>query len=197
MKPLLKAVLRGVSLVLVLPLAIVACFGRLRAGFVFGSHAAALLPGLPGDYLRTAYYRLTLDSFHREARVSFGTIFSTPAAMVGSHVYIGSYCVIGRARIGDHAQIASHVQILSGARQHQRDETGRISGSEAGIFQEISIGAHAWIGAAAILMADAGESTTIGAGSVVTKPIPGGVVAVGNPARVLDPDTRSVTSAKI
>ena len=129
MKPALKALLRDVSLVLVLPLAIVACFGKLRSGFVFGSHAVSLSAGLPGDYLRTAYYRLTMRSFHRAARGWFGTIFSTPDVIIGAHVYIGSYCVNGRARIGDHSQIASQVQILSGARQHPRDETGRISGS--------------------------------------------------------------------
>jgi len=49
----------------------------------------------------------------------------------------------------------------------------------------VAIGADCWIGAAAVIMADIGEGTTIGAGSVVTKPIPAGVVAVGSPARVI------------
>jgi maltose O-acetyltransferase len=34
-------------------------------------------------------------------------------------------------------------------------------------------------------MADIGEGTTIGAGSVVTRPIPPRSVAVGNPAKVI------------
>jgi acetyltransferase-like isoleucine patch superfamily enzyme len=34
-------------------------------------------------------------------------------------------------------------------------------------------------------MADVGDGSTIGAGSVVTRPIPPGSVAVGSPARVL------------
>lgn len=44
-----------------------------------------------------------------------------------------------------------------------------------------------WIGANSILLAGVtiGENSVIGAGSVVTKSIPSGVVAVGNPARVV------------
>jgi serine acetyltransferase len=35
-------------------------------------------------------------------------------------------------------------------------------------------------------MADVGDGVTVGAGAVVVKPLPDGVVAVGNPARVLE-----------
>ena len=44
----------------------------------------------------------------------------------------------------------------------------------------------AWIGANAIILpgVTVGENSVIGAGSVVTKSIPGGVLAVGNPAVV-------------
>jgi maltose O-acetyltransferase len=44
---------------------------------------------------------------------------------------------------------------------------------------------HVWLGAGCIVMADVGENSIVGAGSVVTKPIPPNSVAVGNPARVL------------
>ena len=53
------------------------------------------------------------------------------------------------------------------------------------MFRDVSIGKDSWIGAAAIVMTDVGDRVTIGAGSVVTKPVPDGVVAAGNPARVL------------
>lgn len=44
-----------------------------------------------------------------------------------------------------------------------------------------------WIGANAVLLPGVtiGENTVIGAGSIVTKDIPSGVVAVGNPAKVM------------
>ena len=77
------------------------------------------------------------------------------------------------------------MQILSGRRQHSRDASGKIRGSEEGEFERIEIGADCWIGAAAIVMAPVGQGTSIGAGAVVVKPVEAGVVAVGNPARVL------------
>jgi len=119
------------------------------------------------------------------ARISFRSFFAHAEAGVADGVYIGSYCIPGKVRIGERTQIASGVQILSGSRQHGRDREGRVTGAHEGEFREVRIGADCWIGAAAVVMADVGEGTTIGAGSVVTKPIPPGVVAVGIPARVV------------
>ncbi len=53
--------------------------------------------------------------------------------------------------------------------------------------QPIRIGRNCWIGAGAVILPGVtiGDNTVIGAGSVVTKDIPAGVVAVGNPCRVL------------
>ena len=51
----------------------------------------------------------------------------------------------------------------------------------------VRIGKRCWLGAGVIVMPGVtiGDDTVIGAGSVVTKDIPSGVVAVGNPCRVL------------
>ena len=51
----------------------------------------------------------------------------------------------------------------------------------------VHIGKNCWIGAGAVILPGItiGDNTVIGAGSVVTKDIPSGVVAVGNPCRVL------------
>lgn len=51
----------------------------------------------------------------------------------------------------------------------------------------VHIGKNCWLGAGVIVLPGVtiGDNTVIGAGSVVTKDIPGGVVAVGNPCRVL------------
>ena len=144
-----------------------------------------MAPGILGDYLRIAYYRLTLDECALGSRIQFGSFFAHPQAKVGRGVYIGSYCVLGRTEIGDRTQVASGAQILSGKRQHSRDSDGRMQGSDHGEFSTISIGADCWIGAAAVVMADAGTGSTVGAGSVVTKAIPPGTVAVGSPARVI------------
>jgi virginiamycin A acetyltransferase len=190
MRKVLKRSLHAVFLVLALPLAAMAGFGGFVGGFRFSSHACATVPGILGDYLRIAFYRLTLRYCSLDSRISFGSFFSHPSASVGESVYVGAYCVLGRCSIGDRTQIASHVQILSGRRQHSRDVAGKISGSDQGEFEQIEIGADCWIGASAVVMASVGAGTTIGAGTVVVKPIEAGVVAVGNPARVLERDNQ-------
>lgn len=51
----------------------------------------------------------------------------------------------------------------------------------------VRIGNRCWIGAGAIILPGVtiGDGTVVGAGSVVTKDLPAGVVAVGNPCRIL------------
>ena len=53
----------------------------------------------------------------------------------------------------------------------------------------IKIGRNCWLGAGVIVLpgVSIGDNTVVGAGSVVTKDLPSGVVAVGNPCRVLRP----------
>src|SRR4051794_35585285 len=180
-----KLTVIGISVAVMFPAALLAGFGRLRAVYETFATAVSLFPGLPGDYLRIAFYFMTLSRCSIYSRISFGSFFAQSAATVGRGVYIGSYCVLGQCEIGERTQIASLVQILSGNRQHGRDEQGRIQGAEKGVFTPVIIGSDCWIGASAIIMADVGSGTTIGAGSVVTRPVPPNVVAVGNPARVI------------
>ncbi len=51
----------------------------------------------------------------------------------------------------------------------------------------VVIGNNVWLGAGVIILPGVtiGDNTIIGAGSVVTKDIPAGVVAVGNPCKVM------------
>lgn len=53
----------------------------------------------------------------------------------------------------------------------------------------VHIGKNCWLGAGVIVLpgVSIGDNTVVGAGSVVTKDLPSGVVAVGNPCRVLRP----------
>jgi len=178
-----KAVIQGLALLIVLPFATLAGFGRLSSAFQGFGQLFSLVPGLLGDYIRVAFCVLTLRECSLHSRISFGTFFARSSAVVGSGVYIGSYCVLGDCDIGERTQIAYHVQILSGRRQHQREVDGRILGAEEETFGKVIIGKDRWIGAAAVVMADIGAGTTIGAGAVVTRAIASNTVAVGNPAR--------------
>jgi len=51
----------------------------------------------------------------------------------------------------------------------------------------IAIGDNVWLGGGAIVLPGVriGDDSVIGAGAVVTKDVPAGVVAAGNPARVV------------
>lgn len=179
---LVKRFAQGFSLAAVFPSALICYFGRIERLYTFFAHLHSLTPGFIGNYFRAAFYKLTLRECSIDITISFGTFFSRHTAYVGPYVSIGSFCVIGCARIGARTQIASHVEIPSGRREHARDAEGRLATIED---EEVVIGADCWIGASAIVMANVGDGATIGAGSVVVKDVPAGVVAVGNPARVI------------
>jgi virginiamycin A acetyltransferase len=184
MKVIAKRCVQVIFLCLALPAALLAGFGRVKLGFEFFAQAFALVPGVVGDYLRVAYYKLTLTACPLDWRIQFGSFFAHPQVTLGQHVYIGSYCVLGLVDIGDRTHIATAVQVLSGSHQHARDSTGMID-REHGTLSRVTIGADCWLGAGALVMAPIGERSTIGAGSVVVHAIPAGSIAVGAPARVV------------
>jgi virginiamycin A acetyltransferase len=179
-----KRLAQSIALAVVFPSALLCGFGRIERLYTLFAHLHALVPGFIGDYCRAAFYKLTLRGCSIDTTISFGTFFSRRTASVEPFVSIGAFCVIGCARIGARTQIASHVEIPSGRHGHARDAEGRLGGP---VDDEIVIGADCWVGASAIVMANVGPGTTIGAGSVVVKDIPAGVVAVGNPAQVIRP----------
>jgi len=144
----------------------------------------AVVPGMPGVYLRAAYYRFALTSCSWEVHIGFGSIFSHRDAILGGRVSMGNYCIIGHARIGSGARIGSRVSIPSGKRQHF-DDQGRLASIDR--FEQVRIGENVWIGEGAIVMADVGNECVISAGAVVVQPITDNHLAGGNPARILKP----------
>lgn len=177
-----KRLVQGVALAGEFPVALLCGFGNVERCYTLFAHLHALLPGFVGEFCRAAFYKWTLESCSIDTTIAFGTFFSRATASVEPHVSIGAYCVIGCARIGARTQIASQVQIPSGRHEHARGVGGRFEGRRD---EEVIIGADCWIGSSAIVMADVGSGTTIGAGSVVVKAIPAAAVAVGNPAKVV------------
>ena len=167
---------------MVFPAACLAGFGRWRESYIFFAHTMALIPGIPGSYLRVAYYWFTLERVGSDCHLGFGTFFAQSRSSLGNRVGIGPYCVLGQVDIGDGTLLAASVQILSGARQHLRDEQGHLT-DEGRSFRRISIGAHCWLGAGAIVLADIGEKATVSPGSVVSQSVPANAVVSGNPAR--------------
>lgn len=115
---------------------------------------------------------------------------------VGDGVFINFECVFldgADITIGDNCAIAPRVQFLTAGHPIDPEEratrdpaTGKINGAWC-INKPITVGRNCWIGAGTIILGGVtiGEGTTIGAGSVVTRDIPAGVVAAGNPCRVI------------
>ena len=110
----------------------------------------------------------------------------------GSHIFVGDKffanydCVIldcNEVRIGDNVLFGPKVQVYTA--YHPLDPALRRTDVE--MASPIFIGNDVWIGGGAIICpnVEIGDGTTIGAGSVVTKSIPPGVFAAGNPCRVI------------
>lgn len=87
--------------------------------------------------------------------------------------------------VGARTLIGPNCGFFSGSHPTDPKVRNGTNGPEDGA--PINIGEDCWFGGNCIVLAGVtiGNGTTIGAGSVVTKDIPAGVVAVGNPARVL------------
>lgn len=94
--------------------------------------------------------------------------------------------------VGDNTMIAPNVILASAA--HPLDPEERRKGYQYN--QPVHIGKNCWLGAGVIVVpgVSIGDDTVIGAGSVVTKDIPSGVVAVGNLCRVIKEIKREETN---
>ena len=105
---------------------------------------------------------------------------------IGARTFVNYGCVmldVVPIRIGAACQIATNVQLL--AATHPLDPAPRRDGWEYG--EPITIGDNVWLGGGVTVCPGVtiGDDTVVGAGAVVTRDLPAGVVAVGNPARVL------------
>lgn len=189
MKTLVKALANGVATALVTPA--VGCFrlgalllGRERA-FPGWSQAFALIPGLTGVYLRRAFYRFVLPRCGEGVCLNFGTVLSHPTAAIGCNAYVGHYCVVGDVTLEDDVLLGSQVSVINGGGQHGIERLDVPIREQPGKRPRIAIGRDTWIGDRALVLADVGKHCVIGAGAVVTKPIPDYAIAVGVPARVV------------
>lgn len=104
----------------------------------------------------------------------------------GSGIYANSNLTLvddGHIYVGDKVMFGPNVVITTA--NHPIDGELRAKGLQYN--KDVYIGENAWIAANVVILpgVHVGMNTVIGAGSVVTKDIPDGVVAVGNPCRVL------------
>jgi maltose O-acetyltransferase len=105
--------------------------------------------------------------------------------LLGERVFFNFNCVVldvCQVRIGDFTLFGPAVQIYTAthpmnAELRRKQESGK----------PIEIGSDVWVGGGAIICPGVriGAKTVIGAGSVVTRDIPAGVFAAGNPCRII------------
>ena len=189
MRECIKSCLRGIALFAVLPFLLSywcrsAIFGRDRA-LEGSSQSLSLFPGLIGQYLRRAFLMQVLAGCHQSVVVEFGTLFSQSGAILEENVYVGPRCHLGLVHIEKDALIGPAVHIPSGGQTHGTDDPSEPIREQEHKRTMVRIGAGAWIGSAAVVMADVGKNTVVGAGAVVTKPLPDNVVSAGVPAKVI------------
>ena len=115
---------------------------------------------------------------------------------LGERVFFNFNCVVldvCQVRIGSFTLFGPAVQVYTAthpmdAASRRRQESGR----------PVEIGADVWIGGGAIILPGVriGERAVIGAGSVVTRDVPEGMFAAGNPCRVIRPATDRAASPR-
>jgi acetyltransferase-like isoleucine patch superfamily enzyme len=118
------------------------------------------------------------------AAIEFGTLFSQVDARIDEHVYVGPRCHLGHVHLERGVLLASGVHVPSGPYTHGMDPSAPIH-DQPGSLRPVRIGAGSWIGSNAVVLADVGCDTIVGAGAVVTRPLPDRVIAAGVPATVV------------
>ncbi len=189
LKGAVKAAVRFAALVAVFPLLL--CY-RLNAALVgrdraleSASQLLSLFPGITGQYLRRAFLQRVLARCDSSALVEFGTLFSQVGAVLAENVYVGPRCQLGLVHLERDVLLAANVQIPSGGKTHYFDDPTKPIREQGGERSMVTVGAGAWIGTGAIVLADVGKGTVVAAGAVVTKPLPDNVIAAGVPAKVI------------
>lgn len=105
---------------------------------------------------------------------------------LGDGFYANHNCVIldgAKVTIGKNVLLAPNCCLSTAG--HAMDPAQRRDGLETA--RPITIGDNVWLGAGVLVLPGVtiGENSVVGAGSVVNRDIPAGVVAAGNPCRVI------------
>jgi acetyltransferase-like isoleucine patch superfamily enzyme len=184
-----KFALNAVAATTVSPAVVAYRLSRMAVGtqraFPGWSQTFALVPGLTGAYLRRAFYRRVLPRCGDGCWIGFAVVFSHATAEIGRNVYVGPFCCLGDVTLEDDVLLGSHVSVTNGSAQHGTERLDIPIREQPGVWPRVTIGRDTWIGDRAVIMADVGAHCVIGAGAVVTKPIPDYAVAMGVPARIV------------
>ena len=109
---------------------------------------------------------------------------------IGAYAHIGSHCSlwagdsVGRITLGRHALLGPEVFITA---SNYETEPGTPVMDQPKRERDVVIGDDVWLGARVVVVpgVEIGDGCIVGASSVVTRSIPAGSIAVGNPARIV------------
>lgn len=189
MKQIFKKCTKIIALIVVIPIYVLLllCEICIKSDQPFQgfSQLLSLFPGVPGNYLRQQFYRLTLAECYDDCCIEFGTRLNQRGIELGHRVYIGTNCCIGLCRIEDDVMLGSNVDVISGKKQHNIDRLDIPMREQGGELEKIVIGEDSWLGNSSVVMANVGKKSIVAAGSVVVKDVPPYSIVGGNPAKVL------------
>ena len=133
--------------------------------------------------VNSVFKRLFLKAYNLPMTTSFNIGFhcSAPLLYLGNNVGLGDTKIIAYApiEIGDNSSFSFNNMIIT--------STHDISDFSTVIGKPVVIGNNVWITSNVTILPGVtiGDNTIIGAGSVVTRNIPAGVFAAGNPCKVI------------
>lgn len=113
-------------------------------------------------------------------------------AQLGMDVELGADCTVnagatvrGKVRAGAGVRIASHAQVVGF--NHGVDDPSRPMWQQPATSRGITLGEDVWIGANAVVLdgVNVGAHAVVGAGAVVTRDVPPWAIVGGSPARVI------------
>ena len=187
-------------------------YERAMAGKLFDAHSKELMEKKHGTHILCEKYNLTQEddpirhSIIRKivSKIGEGTYFQGPIhfnygcnTTVGAQGYFNFNLTVlddGPVTIGDHVMVGPNVSILASSHPllYEQRENLLYPDGHRGMSEyapPVTIGNHVWIAAGCIICGGVtiGDGAVIGAGSVVTKDIPAGYLAYGNPCRPIRP----------
>ena len=178
-------------------------FGELRLRWRFWSGCDRIGPDIPLTHWRLHYPTLMrglcerkFAAFGEDAQFRPGAYAVTCSKIsLGARVTIRPQTMLfADPRAGETGRIVIEDDVLVGSGTHFYTANHEISNPGIAIAsqghsdaRDVVVHRGSWIGANAIILpgVEIGQGAVVGAGSVVTKSVPAGCVAVGNPARVV------------
>ncbi len=141
-----------------------------------------------GYFLRRALFGFIAEKAGKDIVIKQGCYLGSGVGLiVGNRSQLGHNARIGQyVTIGDDVIMGPDVIIMSNSHAFQDLDTP-INKQGPLPIRPVTIGNDVWIGTRVIILpgVSIADKVVIGAGSIVTKDLPYGAIAVGNPAKVI------------